>query len=177
MLLKKRGYFFIIDALLGLSIIVIGVFLITSSYTNIPQSTQVGFLADDLLTFLANTKIVNLNNQYAGIGGELWSQGLISNQDNSLLQQASIFYKNRNLSIANKFIQNVTIGIVPLQFRYELRIDNTTIYPQEQTLEHNKSKNATDLLITSKQITFGIFNTSTGDMFGPYKAEVFVWEK
>lgn len=177
MLLKKRGFFFILDALLGLSIIVVGIFLITASYTKVPQTTQVGFLADDLLNFISTKKIKDLNNPYAGIGGELWNQGLIVNEDNSLLQQAGIFYKNRNFDIANKFIGNVTVGVVPPQFRYEVWIDDAIIYPNFQPSGHNLSKNNTKLLLTSKQITFGILNTTTSDIFGPYKAEVFVWEK
>lgn len=174
---KKRGYFFVIDAVLGLSIIIIGVFLITASYSKVPQPTQVGFLADDLLNFLSNTRIKDLNNAYGGIGGELWNQGLISNSDMSLLQQIGVFYKTNKLDVTNKFIHNVTLGAVPPQFIYEVWIDGIIVYPNPQTKEHNMSRNSTSLLLTSKQISFGILNTTTADLFGPYKAEVFVWER
>lgn len=175
--LKKKGYFFIIDALFALTIIVIGTFLIISSYIKVPQSAPVGFLADDLLAFLANTKIKDLNNPYAGVGGELWGQGLINDEDNSLLQQIGIFYKIDKLDIANNFINSVTIGVVPSQYRYEVWIDDILLYPQPQTGEHLKSKKTTELLLTSKQIAFGVMNTTTSEIFGPYKAEVFLWEK
>lgn len=177
MQLKKKGYFFIIDALFGLAIIVIGTFLITSSYIKVPQSAPVGFLADDLLTFLSNKKIKDLNNPYAGVGGDLWSQGLITDEDNSLLQQIGIFYKINKLDVANDFINSVTIGVMPSQYRYEVLIDDTLLYPQPQTSEHIESRKTTDLLLTSKQIAFGVMNTTTSEMFGPFKAEVFVWEK
>lgn len=177
MRLKKRGYFFVIDAMLGLAVIIVGVFLITASYSKIPQPTQVSFLADDLMNFLANTKIKDLNDPYAGIGGELWDQGIITDGENSLLQQAGIFYKTNNLAVAHKFIGNVTIGVVPSPYRYEVWIDSTILYPNPQPSGHNSSKNNTQLLLTSKQITFGIMNTTTSDIFGPYKAEVFVWER
>ena len=75
---KKRGFFFVLDAVLGLFILVTGVFLITSSYVNAPQAAQVGILSDDLLNFLSNTKIKDLNNAYAGLGGQLWNQGAIT---------------------------------------------------------------------------------------------------
>lgn len=176
MLLKKRGYFFIIDAILGLFIIVIGVFLITSSYVTVPQPAQVGLLSDDLLNFLSNTKINNLNNEYAGIGGELWNQGKITDVDNSLLQQIGEFYAANNLDIADKFIQNVSYGIVPPQFNYEVVIDNVIVYPMVQTQEHVNSKSKTELLLTSKKLTFGIINKTTSNVWGPYKAEVFVWQ-
>ena len=49
MLLKKRGYFFVLDAVLGLIVLVTGVVLITSSYINAPQPVQVVILLNPLL--------------------------------------------------------------------------------------------------------------------------------
>ena len=177
MLLKKRGYFFILDAVLGLSVLIIGVVLITSSYVDVPQPAQVELLSDDLLNFLSNTKVNELNNPYAGIGGELWTQGIITDADNSLLQQIGEFYATNKLGTAEKFIQNVSKGIIPPQFIYEVWLDNNILYPQAPTLEHIKSRNSTGLLLTSKKLTFGIINKTTSNLWGPYKAEVFVWER
>jgi len=174
---KKRGYFFILDAMLALLVLVIGVFLITSSYINVPQPAQVGLLSDNLLDFLSNSKIKDINNPYAGIGGELWNKGSITDADNSLLQQIGIFYATNDKGTAAKFIQNVSEGIVPGQFKYEVWIDGSMLYPAEITAEHAQSRNSTKLLLTSKKITFGILNSTTGDIFGPYKAEVFLWER
>ena len=176
-MLKKRGYFFVLDAMLALIVLVIGVFLVTSSYVDVPQPTQVSLLSDDMLNFLSNTKIKDLNNAYAGIGGTLWGQGHIKDADNTLLQQAGEFYSTNKPDIAEKFIQNVSAGIVPQQFRYEIWIDNSPLYPKAPSPEHIKSKNSTEILLTSKKLTFGILNKGTSDIWGPYKAEVFVWEK
>lgn len=177
MQIKKRGFFFVLDAVLGLFVIAIGVFLITSSYVNVPQLTQVGLLSDDLLNFLSNTKIKDLNNQYAGIGGQLWKQGTITDADNSLLQQIGEFYAKNNLDIAEKFIANVSKDVVPEQFKYEVWMNGVVLYPRTPAAEHLKSKNSTKLLLTSKKLTFGIANKTTSDLWGPYKAEVFVWER
>ena len=174
---KKRGYFFVLDAVLALTVLVIGVFLITSSHVNVPQPAQVGLLSDDLLDFLSNTKIKEFNNPYAGIGGELWNNGIITDPDNSLLQQIGELYAANRLGIAEKFISNASSGIVPVQFRYEVLMNNVVLYPQSPNPEHLKSRNSTEILLTSKKITFGILNRTTSDLWGPYKAEVFVWEK
>ncbi|MBI2653913.1 hypothetical protein HYX02_03815 [Candidatus Woesearchaeota archaeon] len=174
---KKRGYFFILDAVLGLFVLVIGVFIISSSYFSAPQTAQVSFLADDVLDFLANTKISELNNQYAGIGGQLWLQGQITEPENSLLQQTGEFYATNKLDIAEKFIQNVSKGVVPEQFRYEVVMEGALLYPRVPSAEHIKSRNNTEILLTSKKITFGILNKTTSSIWGPYKAEVFVWER
>ena len=177
MLSKKRGIFFIIDAMLGLFVLIIGAFLISSSYINSPKPAQVGLLSDDLLNFLSGTKIKDFNNKYAGIGGELWKQGLISDPENTLLQQIGEFYTTNKPDVAEKFIQNVSKDAVPNQFRYEVWINNELVYPRSPTAEHIISKSSTELLLTSKKITFGIINRSTSNIWGPYKAEVYVWQK
>ena len=100
---NKKGYFFTLDAVLGLLVLVIGVVLIASSYVKSPQSAQVEFLSDDLLNFFFNVKVKDLNNPYAGIGGQLWNQGEITDGDNSLLQQIGEFYTLNKLDLAEKF--------------------------------------------------------------------------
>lgn len=177
MALKKRGYFFVLDAVLALFVLVIGVFLVASSYVDVPQPAQVGILSGDLLDFLSGTKIKELNNPYAGIGGQLWSQGVITEADNSLLQQIGELYATNNSDIAEKLIGNVTKGIMPEQFRYEVWMDNTILYPKIPSAEHLKSRNNTEILLTAKKLTFGVINRTTSDIWGPYKAEVFVWER
>ena len=176
MQIKKRGYFFTLDAVLGLTILIVGVFLVTSSYVNVPQTAQVELLSDDLLNFFSNVKIKDLNNVYAGVGGELWNEGIITDADNSLLQQIGEFYAKNKLDIAEKFIQNVSKDAVPEQYIYEVWVGGLILYPGAPTPQHIKSKNSTGLLLTSKGLTFGIINRTTGDLWGPYKAEVFVWE-
>ena len=175
--LKKRGYFFVLDAVMGLMVLVIGVFLITSSYIDVPQPVQVELLSDDLLNFLSNTKIKDLNNPYAGIGGELWKQGEITEVENSLLQQIGEFYATNKPDTAEKFIQNVSKEIIPSQFRYEVWMNGAILYPKTPSAEHIESKESTELLLTSKKITFGVINKTTSNLWGPYKSEVFLWER
>jgi hypothetical protein len=47
--------------------------------------------------------------------------------------------------------------------------------PQGQK-DHLDAKDAADVLIPSKKIGYGILDEQTGDMFGPYTAEVLVWQ-
>ena len=177
MLIKKRGYFFLLDALLGLTVLAIGALLVLSLFINTPSTTQTSLLSDDLLNYFSNTKIKDLNNPYAGIGGFLWKNSTITDRDNSLLQQIGEFYATNNLDTGEKFIQNISIDVIPQQFKYEVWIDNTIMYPKNPSQEHLKSKNDSKLLLTSKKLTFGIINKTTSVLWGPYKAEVFVWEK
>lgn len=174
--MDKKGYFFTLDSMLSLGILILGSFLIFSSYTLVPSKIQTNILAKDIIDFFGNTKIEELNNQYAGIGGTLWQQGLIIDKDNSLLQQLGEFYFSNNLIIAEKFIVNITNNLVPPQFSFEFWIDDNLIFPSVLTEEHIFSKNSTDLLLTSRKITFGLINDSAV-LIGPYDVEVLVWQK
>lgn len=177
MLIKKRGYFFTLDAMLATTVLVMGIAAVLSAYIKVNPTAQVGLLSEDLLNFLSNSRIKDLNNPYAGIGGELWSQGSITDADSTLLQQAGIFYATSQPGTAENFIRNVSAGVVPPQFNYEVWLNGAILYPRAPSSEHIQSKGSTKLMLTSKRITFGVLNRTTSDLWGPYKAEVFVWEK
>ncbi len=175
-MLQKRGYFFVLDSILSMFIIITGGFFILSSYSNLPETTQVSFLSDDLLKFISNLKIKDLNNPYAGIGGQLWQQGLINNSDNTLLQQLAIFYSEDQKDIAKKFIASVTKDVIPTQFFYEVWLNNEIFYPEILSPEHIQSKDKTKLMLKSNKIVFGIIDKETNRPFGPYGVEIYVWE-
>ncbi len=171
----RKGYFFTLDAMMSLGVLIIGSFLIFTSYASVPSRVQTAILAEDVMDFLSSTKIRDLNNPYAGIGGLLWQQGNITNADNTLLQQAGEFYYRNELGLAEKFIVNVTNELVPKPYKFEFWIDEYRIYPSSPSQEHVSSKNTTKILLPSKKLTYGILNKGM-DLFGPYKSEVLVWE-
>ncbi len=173
----KKGYFFILDAVIGLFILFIGILLISSSYVFVQQPAQVELLVSDVLDLLATKKIRDINNPYGGVGGKLWNEKIITNSENSLIQQIGQFYYYKNYDLAENFTRNISEGIVPSQFTYELWIDDYLIYPQHPGAVHNISKKKSELLLASRKITFGIANESTSEMWGPYKAEVFLWKR
>ncbi len=171
--MKKRGYFFTLDAMLSIGILIIGTFLIFASYTKIPSRVQTGILSEGTLDVFTTTKIKDLDNPYAGLGGTLWNEGHISNPDNTLLQQIGEFYYLGKTDIAQKFIENITKNLIPPQFTIELWINESLLYPPEQTKQHNISKNTTRILLPSKKLTYGIFNKN---LYGPYEVEILLWE-
>jgi hypothetical protein len=174
--MEKRGYFFELDAALALFILVMGAFFIASYYIKEPEVVQAGLLSDDLMDYLSDTKIRNLDNTYAGLGGELWNKREIVNPDNSLLQQAGEFYATGRRDLVYSFIKNTTTQTVPYQYLYEIWLDNKTIYPQNLSQSHNASRNGTGLFVVSRAITYGLLN-NTPIIWGPYKVEIYVWER
>ena len=189
--LNKKAYFFLIDALLALGVIAVGTAMVFTLYTNVPSKEQPAILSDDLMDFFANNKIKDVNNEYVSLGGTLWEtegqpggicngEELIANGENTLLQQVAIFYEkslgNGNscyLDLVKKFILKLTENTLPTQYGFEFWMDDQLLYPEtEQTVSKSKTK----VLIPSKKIAYGIMNQETGDMFGPYNAEVLVWQ-
>tara|TARA_Y100000310_G_C20658744_1_gene803463 strand:- start:972 stop:1511 length:540 start_codon:yes stop_codon:yes gene_type:complete len=173
--INRRGYFFLIDSVLALGVLAIGAFLIFTFYADVPEVEPPEILSEDIMDFFATSKIKDINNEYAGLGGELWDSGVITNAENTLLQQIAEFYADDNLDIAEKFIVNLTVNSFPQQYIFEFRLNKELIYPKDPTEEHLDSKSSTRILIPSKKIVYGI-NQETGDMFGPYNAEVLVWQ-
>ena len=177
--MNKKGYFFTLDAMLSLGILVLGSLILFASYTKEPSKAQTANIANDVSEFF-EAKIKDINNPYCGIGSELWRQGYITNEDNSLMQQIGEFYYNYNqggdaqlLTIAEKCVINVTADLIPPQYKLEFWIDNILLHPSFPTQQHIYSKGNTTILLPSKNIAYGILDN---DLFGPYEAEVLVWQ-
>lgn len=171
--MKKKCYLFTLDALLGLSVLIIGLFLIYTYYVNVPSNLQSRLISDDVMNFLVSTKIQDLNDPFAGIGGTLWKQGDITNKDNNLLQQIGEFYFFNKLEIAENFLISITQNIIPSGYKYEFIIDDTLIHPSNPSQEHIDSKDNSRVLLPSRNIVYGIVENN---LYGPYEIKIIVWE-
>ena len=131
------------------------------------------------------------------LGGICNGEELIVNGENTLLQQIAIFYEKSQGDAGNdcyfnpdsedlieRFIGNLVENILPPQYKFEFWLyDSQDLDEPDDDLkqllypaaEQTDSKNAAEVLIPSKKIAYGIMNQETGDMFGPYNAEVLVW--
>lgn len=174
---NKRGYFFILDAFLALGILVVGVFILLSSYTRTPEKEQTTNIAEDVLDFFANTKIEDLNNPTFGASGTLVQSGAIKDIQKTLLQQLGEFYykyldtgDDNYLDLAEQLVEEVTEDLIPFQYKYEFLIDGTIIYSKDPS-----SKGNTKVLFPAKKLSFGTID-KTVDLFGPYNVEVLVWQ-
>ena len=175
--INKRGYLFLLDSIIALGVLIIGGFLVYASYAKVPSKEEPKLLSETTMNFFANTKISDTNNAYAGFNGQLWRQGNITNDDNTLLQQIGEFYAKNQLDTAEKFIANITENTIPVQYLFEFRMNNQLLYPRNSSQEHLNSKQSSSVLIPSRKLVSGYLNQETGDLYGPYAAEVLVWQK
>ena len=168
--MKKKGYFFMLDALLALSVLIMGVTTLLNSFTFAPEKRQTINLAEDAIDFFANTKLEDFNNPLFGPSGTLVKSGVITDTQKTLLQQLGEFYYNGDLGNAGLLAEAVMENLIPYQYSYEILINGTTIYSKGLS-----SKGDSEILFPARELSFGTIG-NTLDLFGPYKLEVLVWK-
>ena len=158
MKINKRGYFFSLDALIALIVILGVVLLIRPSTTQVTQEVN---LQKDLLVVLSSLKIGEIDNSYVQ---SLILDGSITNLNQSVLEQIGDFYANSDNrasilteSILNDLNLNENIG---------LYFDNMEI----ATYGSTPFSNAEDVW-TSRQIISGI---RQGEGVTGYSARAFL---
>jgi hypothetical protein len=142
---KRKGLFFTIDALIAALIMITGLLMITSSYVSEQPKTMKASMSQDLLNILAEMKVYEANSTYIQ---ELVSNGTIKDVNITLLQQIGEFWSNGNMTLAHDFALDVSEGILPNIFGYNIIFDNETIYTRSNPVMNS--------LVTSKKVITGI---------------------
>jgi len=175
MRLGKRGYFFILDSMVALAVLSVGIVLIFSQHSYEPKTEQSYTLSLEVLNVLSYNKIKNINNDYAGSNSNLTRNGNITDIDKTLLEQiAEFYYRNTTkdcgfcIELIGKFLNNITINLIPSEYNYLIRIDNMSVYNHS-----NSDMNSSSFLIPSRKIVHGMYNET--ELYGPYLVEVLSW--
>ena len=182
---SKKGYFFLIDAFIGSAIIILSLVIILNSDVTTAKFQQDYTITEDYATFLINTHIQDINNEYIR---NLTLSGLITNPQYSIMEQIDQFYYNAryicnagdasciaaNLSYANKMLQNITDPLIKQKYSFSLFIKDTAKKINQSIYERNMSNISTaSFVLSSRKITFLQINSSA--MFGPQIVEIKVW--
>jgi hypothetical protein len=184
--MKKRGFFFTMDALLAIGIIVMAFLFILSSYTSKPIETQTIFFSEDLLSVLANVKITDVSHDDVF---RMWCDECnnatheINRPDNTVMEQLAEFCyvgkADRAAFLAERMVDNlvnpqhsVEIFVIGKNFSGDHHTD--IVYKKNSTLPLQMLQNASRALITSKRLLYGIIDSET--LYGPYTVEVRVWQ-
>jgi hypothetical protein len=166
---NNKGYYFIIDAFIGSTIIFFSLMIILSG-NNRPTKVQYNYeMAEEYNTFILNTKIRDLSNPYVDI---LISQGKINNTGLTIMEQVDMLYYRNNLTEARKMIQNLTDPLISGKYGFSYSIINgsttASIYNRS-----NINMDDAKMVIASRKITFIQINRTT--MFGPALTEIKIW--
>ncbi len=170
--LKKRGYYFVVDALIGSIIIFLTIIVLLNQETK-PTKIQYNYeLAEEYGSFILQTQIQDLNNPRVN---ELINNKNITNPTLTIMEQVDIFYYNNNIPAAEQMIQNLTESLIPSKYGFSYRIitetNNTNIY--NRTATNSINIDDAKMVIASKKITFIQIDSNT--MFGPAITEIKIW--
>ncbi len=164
--MNKKGYFFIIDAFIASTIIVITLMLIINSDERVPVIQNKYFLAEEFATFIINTNVEDMNNPTVNS----WiNQTIVRNPKNSIMEQIAEFHFNANDTLATDLITITVNGTVGDKNGFSYRIDNVTLYSRNTTHPLEDSR----LIVTSKKIVYWEKNSTT--LYGPAIVEITVW--
>jgi hypothetical protein len=168
---NKRGYFFTLDAFVAMGVIIVGLVLIFSLRSEPTENTQTEFFSRDMVSLFASTSIYEMNNEYVD---ELKANHTITNTHYTVLEAVGEMVFLNKTDTARNLVANITVGIVPENYGFELILDNQSVYVRNVADEDfYASPGRYNVLMTSKRIISGEINRSI--MWGPLKAELRVW--
>lgn len=144
----KKGIFFMLDALLGASIVIIGIILLNVLYINDPPTTNLNIIGEDILDTLETITLQDFKVYDSSMINNLVNDGNITHLNNSLLLQIGEFWSEDKIGLARNFTKNVTDKIIPAQLGFALYIDGELIYERQI--------DKTDYLVVSKKIISGL---------------------
>ncbi|MGV8171400.1 MAG: hypothetical protein ACP5OA_01775 [Candidatus Woesearchaeota archaeon] len=166
---NKKGYYFIIDAFIGSTIIFLSLMVILNE-GNRPSAVQYNYeMAEEYSTFILSTKLQDLSNPYVD---NLTAQGKINDTSLTIMEQVDLFYYNNNLTDARDMIKNLTDPLISEKYGFSYSIINGSTYTNIYNRSSVSLENA-KMVIASRKITFLHINSST--MFGPAMTEIKIW--
>lgn len=121
----KKGVFFTIDALLASGIIIIAIVLISNFYYSGQQATNVNYASKDIVNVFSAMTVNGVDNEYVK---SLIASGLITNTNNTLIEQIGDFWADDNIGLAENFTKNLTEDIIPKNYGFSVLVDGDEIY-------------------------------------------------
>ena len=104
-----KAYFFSLDAMLALTLVVTTIVLLSSIDIREPSMAQTNFLSEDLMSVFSELRVGEINNSYVK---ELIQNGTITQLNNTILEQFGEFYAEELDSTAASMFYNITYDIL-----------------------------------------------------------------
>jgi hypothetical protein len=170
-MLKKRGYVFTLDAIMAVTVLIVGFFLVSGVILSTPSLvTTYGFSYSTLSSF-TTIKIKDL--YYSNIDSMIHNK-IITHTDNNILQQMGEFYDEdlKGDTQANEnaweFMDTLVQATIPKEYGAMVLVEGRNMYNTSDKYTNSS------ILISSKRIIFG--QGDYGDVWGPYIGELWLWK-
>ncbi len=178
--MKKKTQFFLIDGIFAMIILITGFMIISSNTSNQAEEVSLSIVSENLMELFSSIRVDEVCNEgvctYKKLDNFL-TDGFILNKNQTLLDATGELYSKNRKAQAGELFSNITIQSRLVRkdiFGVEFRINNEVLYSQGE----NKAKSKE--LISTKKVIFGYYETiGTGAVtfFGPYLAEVDIWQE
>lgn len=127
--MKKKGYMFTLDAVIGVIILVIGIFLIAGFYFYSPDKEKTQSIANDITGVMANIKVneicsdINVCStcRYASIEN-VCVNNLLTDPEMTLLELYGYLYSQNRRSMIEAIINETIIENNILPYNYDMQI-------------------------------------------------------
>lgn len=128
----RKAIFFTVDAMMALTIMVIGIALIADRHISEREVGSQLSLTNDIVAVLGELKVGEVNNTYVQ---ELIANGSIEGAalNNSLLEQAAQFWAENEGGLATAMIQNLTLELFPDIGDLSVIVSDDTLYERNST--------------------------------------------
>jgi hypothetical protein len=170
--LKKKGYYFVADALIGSTIIFLSLMVIINGGVK-PLKIQYDYeIAEEYSEFMLTTKIEDLSNPYV----DQLLNSYINDTSLTIMEQINLFYYNNDTTHAREMIHNLTESLIPEKYSFSYNIINGTAPNTTTTNIYNRTIiniEDADVVIVSRKITF--LQIDSKIMFGPAMTEIKLW--
>ncbi len=173
--LTKKGYFFLIDGIFAVVILMIGFIIIMSQRPHAEENNNLEIVSGSIMELFSKIRVSQLCDGCSCSVkklGNYCSRGMVKNTNQGLFDYlGELYYLGKKQEAGDLFL-NITYSQIRQDlYGVELLINNERVTPQIEK-GHN--------LISRKGISFSFYEIpETGEVrfFGPYKIEVNFWEK
>lgn len=163
---SKQGSFFLIDAFIGLSILVLAVVIINNFEVQEPSTSQSFTLLNDYVDILVSTEIRDFSDPFAD---ELVRTGLAPIEDEPLFMVVARLHNQGLGEHARNLTNRTAWGIIPSKNGISYKVDGNVIY-EKASLPLDEAS----FVLTNRQMTVVRIDEST--IYGPVLTEVVLWQ-
>jgi hypothetical protein len=170
-MVNKKGYFFVVDAIIASTILLFGLFILFGSSIRMPEDTQPLTTTEDFTSILLYQPLSQSTNPYY-TAVLLSTPGLVNNQDATPLEELGYLmykYNQTNNVVYLQHAQNFASSLMneSLEKRYgaSIYLNNTLVY--------NRSTARTTFQFSRATVVY--VRVGTTQAIGPYPGEVQLW--
>lgn len=171
---NKRGYFFIIDAFIAMTILALGLFFILSSYSQSPPQTQTLVTSRNVISYMTETEISSVISEFVQTAEEREELVQRGSFDNSILEQIVEYIYLDEMGSAGDLVNKTFNQTIPSQYNYEFTLIGEDITNTKYNNEKiTRGVEEADVVIPSRTLVVVVINQTK--IIGPVEAEVKIW--